>query len=137
MTLDELSAYARLQKQLAESKELLTSLMAASGPKAQAVTGMPHTARTRDRISDLVVEISGVQEDIERIAAESSKAEQRISSYIETIPDTVTRTVFRLRFLHCMTWREVAALIGGRNTEKSVKNICYRYIKKLGRRGAR
>ena len=36
--------------------------------------------------------------------------------------------VFRLRFLHCMTWPQVAGAIGGRNTANSVKLICHRYL---------
>ena len=36
--------------------------------------------------------------------------------------------VFRLRFVHCMAWSQVAKTLGGRNTANSVKLICHRYL---------
>ena len=49
-------------------------------------------------------------------------------AYIGTIADSRTRMIFQLRFLRCLTWDEVAAIIGGRNTVSGVKMICYRYL---------
>ena len=33
-----------------------------------------------------------------------------------------------MRFIGCLTWAEVAQVIGGRNTESAVKSVCYRYL---------
>jgi len=89
---------------------------------------MPHASGVRDKVGDLVVEIEDVKGEIERLKIEMNQAEREITSYIETIPDIQTRLIFRLRFLRCMTWDEVAAVIGGRNTVSGVKKICYRYL---------
>ena len=59
-----------------------------------------------------------------------------VTAYITQIPDDQTRMIFRLRFLRGLTWSEVAALIGGRNTESAVKNICYRYLETCDGPGA-
>ena len=55
-----------------------------------------------------------------------------VATYISTIEDSQTRMIFRLRFIRGMSWKEVAATIGGRNTEAGVKAVCYRYIARGG-----
>ena len=69
-----------------------------------------------------------MKSEIERVQIELDRVEQEISGYIETIPDIQTRLIFRLRFLRCMTWDEVADTIGGHNTVSGVKKACYRYL---------
>ena len=51
-----------------------------------------------------------------------------VTEFVESIENDQTRMIFRLRFLRCLTWGEVAAVIGGRNTEDGVKSACYRYL---------
>lgn len=131
MTLSELSRYFKLQSKQQRNQLMLESLQdkAHTGALgAQVITGMPHAPGVRDTVGDLVVEIEDVKGEIERLGIEMDQAEQEISSYIETIPDIQTRLIFRLRFLRCMTWDEVADTIGGRNTVSGVKKTCYRYL---------
>ena len=132
MTLQELSRYYKLQKQLEQSRELLASLEASASPGAQALTGMPHGGGARDKVGDLAAEIADMKAHIQRLERKADRAAGRINTYIGTIEDQRTRMIFRLRFLHCMTWAQVSEAIGGRNTEKSVKNICYRYLQSWG-----
>ena len=129
MTLKELSRYYKLQKRLARAEEMLESFITSSCLGAQVITGMPHAAGVKDKVGDLAVEITDMQDKIRRLEKESSQVEREVSTYIDTIQDDQTRMIFRLRFLRCLTWGEVAALIGGGNSERGVKAICYRYLK--------
>ncbi|MCI8810414.1 MAG: hypothetical protein HFF84_09875 [Oscillibacter sp.] len=131
MTLSELSRYFKLQTKQNRNWELLSALQdkAHTGALgAQVITGMPHAPGVRDKVGNLIVEIEDVEEEIKRLEVEMDQVEQEISSYIKTIPDIQTRLIFRLRFLRCMTWDEVATTIGGRNTVNGVKKTCYRYL---------
>lgn len=128
MTLQELSKYYKLHERLERNREMLSSLYAAAGPGAQVITGMTHAPGVRDTVGDLIVEIEDVKGEIKRLEIEMGRVEREISSYIETIPDIQTRLIFRLRFLRCMTWDEVADTIGGRHTVSGVKKTCYRYL---------
>lgn len=128
MTLQELSQYFKLQEQLARDEEILESLRATACPGAQVLTGMPHAPGVRDKVGDLAVEIADMESQVERLQERVAQAEIRVSDFISTIENDQTRMVFRLRFLRCLTWGEVAAVIGGRNTENGVKSICYRYL---------
>ena len=59
---------------------------------------------------------------------EARASEAIIMPFIQGIDDDQTRMIFRLRFLRGLTWKEVAAVVGGRNSEESVKMVCYRYL---------
>ena len=128
MTLKELSRYYNLQKRLKRNREILASLEASAQPGAQLLTGMPRSSGVGDKVGSLAIEIADMREKIKQLEDSSRQAEREISAYIDVIQDDQTRMIFRLRFLRCMTWKEVAALVGGRNTASGVKMICYRYI---------
>ena len=128
MTLQELSKYYKLHERLERNREMLASLYAAAGLGAQEITGMPHAPGVSDEVSKLVIEIEDLKERISHLESECAREKRRLERYIDTIEDDQTRMVFRLRFLHCMTWPQVAGAIGGRNTANSVKLICHRYL---------
>lgn len=129
MTLKELSIYYKKHKQLEQNRQMLSSLYATAGLGAQEITGMPHAPGVSDQVSGLVVEIEDLKKRIARLESECEQEKKILGWYIDTIEDAQTRMIFRLRFIHCMTWSQVAKAIGGRNTANSVKAICYRYLK--------
>ena len=129
MTSQELSRYNKLQQRLERNKEMLRSLSAAAGPGAQVLTGMPHASGSSDKVADLVMEMEDLEQRILALEFKCDQEKKKIQTYINKIHDDQTRMIFRLRFLHCMTWGEVAAVIGGGNTEVGVKVKCYRYLK--------
>lgn len=129
MTLKELSIYYKLHKRLEQNRQMLSSLYATAGLGAQEITGMPHAPGVSDQVSSLVIEIEDLRKRISRLESECAQEKKILERYIATIEDDQTRMVFRLRFVHCMTWPQVAKAIGGRNTANSVRSICYRHLK--------
>lgn len=128
MTLQELSKYYQLHRRLERNREMLSSLYAAAGLGAQEMTGMPHAPGISDQVSSLVIEIEDLKSRISHLESKCAQEKKKLEEYISTIKDDQTRMIFRLRFLHCMTWRQVADAIGGRNSANSVKLICHRYL---------
>lgn len=128
MTLRELSIYYKLHERLEQNRQMLSSLYTAAGLGAQEITGMPHAPGVSDQVSGLVIEIEDLKERISHLESECAQEKRILERYISTIEDDQTRMVFRLRFVHCMTWPQVAKAIGGRNTANSVKLICHRYL---------
>lgn len=53
---------------------------------------------------------------------------QEIESFIDSIEDSLTRRIFRLRFIEGKNWREVSANIGGGNSEEAVRKRVCRYL---------
>lgn len=128
MTLEELSQHFKLRARLARDEEMLESLEAAACPGAQVLTGMPHAPGVRDKVGDLAAEIADMKERIRYLREEIAREEARVEGFVSGIENDQIRMIFRLRFLRCLTWGEVAAVIGGRNSESAVKNMCYRYL---------
>lgn len=48
--------------------------------------------------------------------------------YINSIEDSFIRISLRLRFLHGLSWKDVAASVGGGKTGSAVRDICLRYV---------
>ena len=128
MTLKELSNYYHLHGRLERNREMLSSLYAAAGLGAQVITGMPHAPGVSDSVGDLSIEIEELKSRISNLESKCAQEKKQQEAYISTIKADQTRMIFRLRFLHCMTWRQVADSIGGRNSANSVKLICHRYL---------
>lgn len=81
------------------------------------------------------MQVSGVQDttDNQKTLIKVRKLKlkkQEIESFIENIEDSLTRRIFRLRFIEGMNWVKVAMQVGGNNTADGVKKACYRYMKK-------
>ncbi|WP_297312324.1 hypothetical protein [uncultured Oscillibacter sp.] len=129
MTLQELSKYYKLHERLERNREMLSSLYAAAGPGAQVITGMPHAPGVSDKVGDLAAELWDLQSRIDYLEQRCAEEKKKLEKYIGGIKDDQTRMIFRLRFIHCMTWPQVSETLGGRNTANSVKAICYRYLK--------
>ena len=128
MILKELSVYYKLHKQLEQNREMLSALYTAAGLGAQEISGMPHAQGVSDKVSGLVLEIEDLKNRIARLELKCAQEKKVLERLIATIEDDQTRMIFRLRFVHCMTWPQVAEAIGGRNTANSVKLICHRYL---------
>lgn len=111
---------------------MLASFEAKAHPGAQALTGMPHTPGVSDKVGDLAVEIADLKDQIARLESEIEQKRGQVTQFIVSIENDQTRMIFRLRFLRCLTWSQVADVIGGRNTEDGVKKACYRYLRAIG-----
>lgn len=106
MTKQALNRCLTLRRQLERSRELLASLEAAG----------------------LTAEATNVKESISGLEADIRCSEAAVMDWSGGIEDDVMRMIFRLRFLHGMSWETVAVLIGGRNTGRSVRLRYHRYM---------
>ena len=126
--MQELSKYYNLLQRIHRAEEILAGLQSAAIPGAQVLNGMPHAPGVKDRLGDLAAEITDMQRLIWELEQQAGQERAKVASYIDSIDDEQTRLIFRLRFLHCLTWQEVADIVGRRNTAAGVKMTCYRYF---------
>ena len=81
------------------------------------------------------MQVTGVQatEDNQKTLVTVRKLEMKkreIENFIDNIEDSLTRRIFRLRFIEGFNWVKVAMEVGGGNTDKSVQMIVKRFLDK-------
>lgn len=128
MTLQELREHYQLRAQLEKDEDILYNLRMASIPSAHPLDGMPRAPGVSDKVGALAIAIVDMEERISYLKEQIAQQEGKISAWISAIENDQTRQIFRMRFIGCLTWAEVAQVIGGRNTENGVKSVCYRYL---------
>ena len=127
MTLAELNGHLDMVTQLAFAKEALQAAQAQILGASQ-YDGMPHAHEPSRRPENLSIVLQSRSDDVNRLEKIVERSELNIREYIQTIDDIRTRAIFEYRFLCGMKWEDVAKFIGGRNTETTVKQTCYRYL---------
>ena len=132
LTMRELTQHYELKKRLEDEEKMLMLLEAAAYPKP-ALDGMPRAPGLGAEVGDLAADIADIRDHICSLRGEVERDEERVADFIDTIEAAYIRTILRLRFIRCLTWKEVARTIGGRNTSDGVRMACYRYLNKRSR----
>lgn len=128
MTLEDLNQHLELVNELKKAKDMLQSLWNAAYPGGQVLTGMPHAPGVKDKIGDLAADIADLETEIEQMQKQVDESAKGVMAFISTIPDVQTRMIFKIRFCRGYEWKQVARVLGGGNSEASVKSAAYRYI---------
>ena len=128
MTIGELNQLAYLGKAIEMENERLRALRESVDVKSPIITDMPKAPGARDKLGETVPKIvdqeAEIQESIRRYAALKERAEQ----FINRTPNPRMKMILVMRFMDQKQWQEIADIIGGKETEYSVKQACYRYV---------
>lgn len=130
MTLQELSKYYDIQMTLEKDREALERLWQRITPASPQLTGMPHTPGVRDKVGDLAVELADMDERIRWLEELAAQEKPKVEAYCKSIVDARMYLVFRLRFIRCYSWAEVAGVLGKGYTEDGVSRMAYNYLNK-------
>lgn len=130
MTLKELSQLYYLNREIAADQKRLDELNRMIGaPSSPPISDMPRAPHSvESKVERLAAEIVDLQAIIAARQIQCIHERARLERWISEIPDSLTREIFKCRFVECMSWLQVARNVGGGNTEGSVKMICYRYL---------
>lgn len=128
MTLEYLNRHFELLQKLAVAKDIHKMLLAKS-ISSTVIDGMPHGSGVSDRTGKLAAELTDTEQHISRLEKQIAKSAISVEKFIKSIDNLKTRLVFRYRFIHGMSWCEVAGCFDF-VTEESVRMICYRYLEK-------
>lgn len=128
MTVQELSRYLTLRKQIDEDKEIYENMCQKMGPASPSLSGMPHTPGVRDKVADLAVELADMDERVRWLEEQAAEEKPKVEAYCKSIMDARLYLIFRLRFVRCYSWAEVAGALGKCYTEAGVSRMAYNYL---------
>ncbi len=128
MTIEDLQELFYLDKLIDFENERLENLRAKLDLHSPTISDMPKASGARDKIGDIVPEIVDKTRELETDIQDLEERRQRLQEFIRVIPNIRIRIIMSRRFIDQMTWTEVAAKIGGRETEDTVKKAVYRYL---------
>lgn len=95
------------------------------------MTGMPGASDVSDKVGWLATEIADMEREAEAVKRGMACELMKLEGIINSLPDPITRTVFRLRFVLLCSWQEVAREMGGKNTPYGVKMMVIRQLSKI------
>ena len=131
MTLEELNLHYDAVNKLNSARDRLESMT--SFLKGQNLDGMPRSSGKSRKVEQLAILIEAQEDEVARMEWIVRRSEKPVQDFISAIPDNRTAQIFSLRFIAGYEWEAVALIIGGKNTEGSVKATCYRYLESLRR----
>ena len=129
LTMRKLAQHYEMKKRLEDEEKMLMLLEAAVYPKP-ALDGMPRAPGLGAEVGDLAAEIADIRDHICSLRCEVERDEERVATFIDTVEAPYIHAIFRLRFIRCLLWRDVAEAIGGGITSDGVRMVCYRYMNK-------
>ena len=130
MTLTEISRYFHLNETIQKNREALKFLREQAEPAAPSLNGMPHVSGVKDSTGRLAVEIADMDARITYLEEQAEQERDKAVAFCATIQDARLYLIFRLRFVRCLTWAEVADLLGDYYTEEGVCRMAYNYLAK-------
>lgn len=129
MTLKELSQLYYLNREIESDRRRLEELEAKlASPSSPNLSGMPRSTAYGNKIESSVADIMDLKAIIAAKQQQCIYERSRLMRYITEINDSLTREIFIFRFVNGLSWRQVAASVGGNNTADSCRMTCKRYI---------
>lgn len=119
MTKDELKQLFYLNREIINDTEELVEL------KIKARQG---GGEKRSAVREKMIEIRE-RELVEKVRR-CKALKHEISEFINGIEDSLTRQIIYYRYAKCMTWRQVAYMTGGYNSDEGVRKIAERFLKR-------
>lgn len=127
MTIKELSQLYYLRREIEQEERRIQSLREKATSITASVTGMPHSGGIADKTA-IAADIADCEMLIAAKLNESIVMYRRLMTYINGIDDSLTRQIFKARFVDGLKWEQVADKVGG--SAASAKMTVYRFIRK-------
>lgn len=130
MTLEELNEYSIIKAHIEQCRDKIREISSRtiSSPIFDT-SGISKSPSSRNPTEEKYIRAMAKKEMYELQIAEDMDKITRIEKYISSIRDSRTRMIFEMRIYENEKFWKIAMKFGGRNTEDSVKNIFYRYLK--------
>lgn len=125
MTKNDLYNFRYIKKEIRRVKTRIAELRAVA-EKTVAGSGSGGGCGVSDKVGNNAAKISDLVAELESYIAKREAEECAIMRFLLSIKDARLRLIIQLFFIDCKSWNQVAAEIGGAETE----NSCKQYFKR-------
>ena len=132
MTARELSQLRLLPREIEQDRRRLCELEALATGRVSRICELPFRRDAGDQVGEYAVEIAQLREEIGRKMRRCLAEQHRLLRYLEEVDDSLIRQILTLRYARGFSWRRVALVVGGGNTEDSVRKAHDRFLKRMG-----
>ena len=129
MTLKELSQLYYLNREIEMDRRRLRELERGTIPAQSAERERIDGGRV-DVVGLRAAEIADLRGIIEAKHQQCLYERSRLERYISSIDDSLLRQIFIYRFINGLPWRQVAACVGGGNTDDACRKAVRRYLER-------
>jgi archaellum component FlaC len=131
MTRKDLEKIYYLKRELKMWEKRYEELCADMSQDTPSADGMPHsvTNKISSPTEDKAILLADHVALIAKHMAKIREAIREVESFISGIEDPLIRQIVELRCVKCMSWEEVADLIGRSSTAENTRLIYHRFIK--------
>ena len=130
MTKHELSQLYYLNREIVQLQRRLEELEGLATSCTQHITGMPMVQGVSDKVAKYAVEIADLKGILDLNLKRCFYELNRLNRYIQSIDDAQMRMILSLRYINGLGWDQVAASIGGGNSDKNVQMAVNRFLQK-------
>ena len=129
VTVGDLQQLFSLSKLIDRMKDQLEGLREKLDLHSPTISDMPKAPGSKDKIGDIVPEIVDKTKELEAEIQELKKRKHELQDFIRQVPNIRLRLIMTYRYIDQMSWMDVAHRIGGKETEQTVSQTVYRYLK--------
>lgn len=130
MTLEELNEYSIIKAHIEQCRDKIREISSETiRSPIFNTSGISNRPSSRNPTEEKYIRAMAKKEKYERQIAEDMEKITRIEKYISSIQDRRTRMIFEMHVYDNEKFWKIALKFGGRNTDASVKNMFYRYLR--------
>lgn len=130
MTLEELNEYSIIKAHIEQCRDKIREISSETiRSPIFNTSGISNSPSSRNPTEEKYIRAMAKKEKYERQIAEDMEKITRIEKYISSIQDRRTRMIFEMHVYDNEKFWKIALKFGGRNTDASVKNMFYRYLR--------
>lgn len=130
MTKHDLKQVYYINREIKMWQQKLEELNNKSYVGTPKLTGTPNGTITQNKVEADAIEKAEMSAIIAGLLVKLQRQQREIMDYINGIDDSLIRQIMVCRYVHLMSWTQVAMGIGGGNTSDSVRKVHDRFLRK-------
>jgi uncharacterized protein Yka (UPF0111/DUF47 family) len=111
------------KKEIIQLEQRIDEIRFAIGLQSPKMDDMPHYSSTISIVEQTVCVLVDLCAKLEAKKFRLAKELEELEYFLDSIENSLARQILRLRYEESKKWAEVARLVGGNNTDESVKKF--------------